>query len=98
MLKLNKTILCADGFRMSVQASAGNYCTPRISNAKRYDTVEVGFPSSEEPLLMEYADETNWTDTVYGFVPVQVVTNIIAKHGGMVEGEVPPGIPTLWAN
>ena len=98
MLKLNKTILCADGFRMSVQASAGNYCTPRISNAKRYDAVEVGFPSREEPLLMEYADETNWTDTVYGYVPVQVVTNIIVKHGGMVEGEVPPGVPILWAN
>ena len=98
MLKLNKTVLCADGFRMSVQASSGNYCTPRISNAKRYDTVEVGFPSEKEPLLMEYADTTEWTDTVYGFVPVQVVTNIIAKHGGMVEGEVPPGVPTLWAN
>jgi hypothetical protein len=98
MLKLNKTILCADGFRMSVQASADNYCSPRISNAKRYDAVEVGFPSREEPLLMEYADDTNWTDTVYGYVPVQVVTNIIAKHGGMMEGEVPPGVPTLWAN
>ena len=98
MLKLNKTILCADGFRMSVQASAGNYCSPRTSNAKRYDAVEVGFPSREEPLLMEYADDTNWTDTVYGYVPVQVVTNIIAKHGGMVEGEVPAGVPTLWAN
>ena len=83
---------------MSVQASAGNYCSPRISNAKRYDAVEVGFPSREEPLLMEYADETNWTDTVYGYVPVQVVTNIIVKHGGMVEGEVPPGVPILWAN
>ena len=32
------------------------------------------------------------TDTVYGYVPVDIVTNVIVKHGGMVEGEVPPGV------
>ena len=37
-------------------------------------------------------DEGNPTETVYGYVPVDVVTNVIVKHGGMVEGEVPPGV------
>jgi hypothetical protein len=26
---------------------------------------------------------------------VQVVTNVIARHGGMVEGDVPPGVIPL---
>tara|TARA_Y100000593_G_scaffold87788_1_gene168896 strand:- start:572 stop:871 length:300 start_codon:yes stop_codon:yes gene_type:complete len=99
MVKLNKPILCADGFSMSVQASSGNYCTPRISGSDRYTAVEVGFPSHEEPLLLQYADDAaNPTDTIYAYVPVQVVTDVIAKHGGMIKGEVPAGIPTLWAN
>jgi hypothetical protein len=96
---LNKPVLCADGFRMSVQANETAYCSPRASNANRYEEVEVGFPSHEEPLLLDYADDPSKpTDTVYARVPVQVVTNVIAKHGGMLEGEVPAGVPTLWAN
>jgi len=99
MHKLNKTIVCADGFSMSVQAGTGNYCKPRQSGADRYTAVEVGFPSHEEPLLLEYAAEPNHpTETIYAYVPVQVVTDVIAKHGGMIKGEVPAGIPTIWAH
>ena len=84
---------------MSVQASKTSYCSPRIANADRYSAVEVGFPSQEEPLLIEYAEEPDHpTETVYGYVPVQVVTDVIAKHGGMVTGQVPPGVHKLWAN
>ena len=32
------------------------------------------------------------TQTVYGYVPVDVVTNVIVKHGGVAEGQVPPGV------
>jgi len=32
------------------------------------------------------------TDTVYGYVPADVVTNVIVKHGGMIQGEVPAGV------
>jgi hypothetical protein len=35
------------------------------------------------------------TDTVYAYVPVDIVTLVIAKHGGMVSGEVPPGVIAL---
>ena len=31
-------------------------------------------------------------------VPVQTVTNVIAKHGGIVEGEVPRGVAPIPAN
>ena len=99
--KMNRypRLVCADGFEMSVQAHQGAYCTPRRNNAKKYKEVEVGFPSAEEPMLMEYVEsEGKPTDTVYPYVPVGVVTNVIAKHGGMVEGEVPPGVIPLRAS
>ena len=99
MYKLNKTVVCADGFSMSVQAGTGNYCKPRQPDADRYTAVEIGFPSHEEPLLLQYAAEPDYpTETIYAYVPVQVVTDVIAKHGGMIKGEVPAGIPTLWAS
>ena len=97
-LKRNKRIECADGFSMSVQASSHNYCSPRVDNAPSYDEVEVGFPNSYEPLLTSYAeDKENYTGTVYGWVPVGVVTMVCAKHGGIISGELPNGIPYLKA-
>lgn len=96
MRKLYSQCVCADGFSMSVQASSTSYCSPRVNVAVRYSSVEVGFPSEEEPLLLEYAeDPDNPTGTVYGYVPVITVTNVIAKHGGMQDGEVPPGVHPL---
>ena len=98
-MKLNQKITCADGFSMSVQAHNGAYCSPRINNAESYEEVEVGFPSSVEPLLMDWCeDKDDPTGTIYGYVPTQVVTNVIAKHGGVVEGEVPAGVPMLRAS
>jgi len=97
--KLNKQVVCADGFVMSVQAHDGAYCSPREDHADSYSQVEVGFPSSVEPLLMDWCeDKDDPTGTVYGYVPIQVVVNVIAKHGGMVEGEVPAGMPKLRAS
>ena len=84
---------------MSVQAHQGAYCTPRRNNAKKYKEVEVGFPSDIEPMLLEYIEnDERPTDTVYPYVPVQVVTNVIARHGGMIEGDVPPGVIPLRAS
>ena len=97
-MRLNKSVVCADGFRMSVQAHQGGYCTPRMDKAERYTAVEVGYPSKVEPLLMPYCeDPDDPTETVYGYVPSQIVTTVIAKHGGMVEGEVPRGVAELRA-
>ena len=97
--KRNKAIVCKDGFTMSVQANEGAYCTPRIDFAANYTEVEVGFPSQKEDLLMKWAESPDSpTETVYGWVPRTVITLVVAKHGGIVEGELPPGIPYLKAN
>lgn len=97
--KLNKTVVCADGFAMSVQANSTAYCSPRESNAESYDEVEVGFPSMREELLMPYAEDPDRpTETVYGWVPADRVSLAIAKHGGIVSGELPAGIPRLEAS
>ena len=95
----NKRVVCADGFSMSVQAHQTAYCSPRVDNAEKYTSVEIGFPSKKESMIMQYCDEPGAPlDTVYGYVPVQTVTNVIAKHGGIVEGEVPRGVAPIPAN
>ena len=98
MFKMNKKVVCKDGFSMSVQANSTSYCSPRTSNAERYEEVEIGYPNRSEDLLLEYAeDDARPTDTVYAYVPATLVTLVIAKHGGMVSGELPAGIPCLRA-
>ena len=84
-------IVCSDGFEMSVQVGFSLYSTPK-KVAKRYSAVEIGFPSEHEPLLEKYAetfykedemDVTDYTDTVYPYVPVKVVNKVLKKHGGI---------------
>lgn len=77
------SVICADGFCMSVQASEGHYCRPR-DNFGPYSAVEVGYPSEAVPELMEYAEDAdNPTSTVYGYVPVEVVEAVLTAHGGI---------------
>lgn len=96
MTQLNKRITCADGFSMSVQANASAYCEPRVDNAKAYVSVEVGFPSHYEALLVPYAEDMeDYTGTVYGWVPSAIVTAICVKHGGVIDGDLPIGMPIL---
>ncbi len=76
-------IVCVDGFKMSVQGSSGHYCTPR-SCQDYYTEMEIGFPSEKQDELMKYAeDKDNPTDTVYGWVPCDLIDKIIEKHGGV---------------
>ena len=92
-VKFFERCVCKDVFTMSVQANSGAYCEPRVSDASRYNSVEIGFPSEEEPLIMEWAENPDSpTETVYGWVPAYIVRDVIKKHGGMVSGEVPPGV------
>ena len=80
-------ITCADGFKMSVQASSSHYCSPR-DNEGPYVSVEIGFPSERVEEFMDYIDgnrdDTDPTTTVYGWVPVHVVVEVIDQHGGLV--------------
>jgi len=88
--------VCRDGFSMSVQAHDGAYCEPRADNAERYTSVEIGYPNDVEPFLLEYAeDRDSPTNTVYPYVPSDIVRHVIDKHGGMIDGSVPRGVP-VW--
>ena len=81
-LPLAKRIQCVDGFSLSVQATHGAYCYPRENLGPWYE-VEVGFPSAEPELIMKYAEQPEKpTETVYGYVPIQLVAELIALHGG----------------
>ena len=82
-------IVCVDGFKMSVQVGFSLYSTPK-KVAKRYSTVEIGFPSEDEPLIEKYAEsyydpdvDFKYTETVYPYVPVKVVDKVLKKHGGI---------------
>lgn len=78
-----KRVTCKDGFEMSVQASKSHYCSPRTDGGP-WDEVEVGFPSQAEESLMPYADDKDKpTQTIYRYVPVDVVEQVIESHGGL---------------
>ena len=78
-------VRCADDFSVSVQASQYHYCRPRIDNAEKYNAVELGYPSAADDLITDYAEGDTYTDTVYGYVPVEIVDKLIEKHGGIVD-------------
>ncbi|MFZ9902982.1 MAG: hypothetical protein ACO3FT_04935 [Ilumatobacteraceae bacterium] len=88
---LYQVIVCADGARVSVQASRHHYATPR-NDSGPYTHVEAGFPSVDPPASWrDYAeDPTRLTDTVYSYMPYDCVEEFITMHGGMVEGVLPP--------
>ena len=83
-------IVCEDGFTMSVQVGYSLYSEPK-KVAKRYSKVEIGYPSDHEPLIEKWAEftpfeddeEPDYTDTVYPYVPVEVVDKVLKKHGGI---------------
>ena len=94
MKKQYEMVKCADGFTMSVQASKGNYCSPK-NDVGPYESVEVGFPSSYDYYLQEYAEKPEApTESVYGWVPADTIQLCIDAHGGMVGGELPPLVKT----
>jgi hypothetical protein len=83
---LSRKIRCADGYTVSVQANRLAYCSPRVDGAEVYTAFELGFPSAADDLLNEYAEDgTDPTGTVYGYVPAEVVLELLTKHGGVAE-------------
>ncbi|MFD5434774.1 hypothetical protein ACFWJ4_21795 [Kitasatospora sp. NPDC127067] len=80
----DRYIVCADGFCLSVLAPdpAETYLLPAR-------TLEVGFPTGRpEPwsrwrsYLEPAADEDDPTESVYRYVPVALVRDLIEAHGG----------------
>ena len=92
-MKYNPTIVCADGFSMSVQARDSPYCTPRTDEGP-HTHMEGGFPSSKplDPELLKDASinsTNNYTETVYPYVAREVFEREFELHGGIVEGRLP---------
>ena len=93
MKSKNQPVVCADGFKVSVQGNESAYCSPR-NDTGPYDTVECGFPSHYDIHLQPYAEDPNDpTGTVYGWVPCIVVQLCVESHGGQVDGVLPPFAP-----
>lgn len=79
-------ITCVDGFTLSVQCGSFHYCIPREDHSSYYEAVEVGFPSATPNIFHSYAENyDNPTETVYGYVPINLVAAEINSHGG-IEG------------
>lgn len=81
--EIRPRLFCNDGFSISVQASKFHYCSPRLDGAQDYEKVELGYPSNEDELINDYAEDDNYTRTVYSYVPIEVVEKLIEKHGGI---------------
>lgn len=76
-------IVCNDGFSVSAQGSSFHYCSPRITDDS-YTAIELGFPSQEDELINSFAeDNSQYTETVYGWVDMEIVEKLIDKHGGI---------------
>ncbi len=94
MKAMNQTIVCKDGFSMSVQASEHHYCSPRVNYpGVPYERVEVGYPSAHPgDEMIEYQESpgrNDPTDDVYPYVPVEIVERVIEAHGGIESGRMP---------
>lgn len=76
-------VFCSDGFSISIQGSNVTYCQPQ-ENRGDYTHLELGFPESAEPLISDWAEDKNdLTGTVYPFVPIGIIEEVIQKHGGI---------------
>ena len=91
----NPYVICNDGFKMSVQVGQSLYSSPK-DVADEYEEAEIGFPSIPESLITKYAedgevegdDDSRLCDTVYPYVPVELIDEVISKHGGIDEDAV----------
>lgn len=89
--RLLPSIVCADGFRMSVQASSMHFCKPK-GNAGPYTHVEVYTDTVEQ--FKPYA-ETSWHGEddeeyfsgLFFNVPIELVVEVINDHGGFKQME-----------
>lgn len=81
--KVRPRVKCRDGYTVSVQAGYGLYSKPRRFSTY-FSHVELGYPTKDDEELRPYAEnQDNLTDSVYYYVPVELVDFILNKHGGI---------------
>ncbi len=83
-LTRQRTIVCNDGAVISVQAGENNASIPR-NNTGPYEAVEVVTDVEVPDSWQQYSD-----GYVYLGVPVALVQDIFARHGGIHTGQLPP--------
>ena len=78
-------VYCIDGFGISIQGGTHfHYCEPRC-HTNEYYKVELGFPTQPEESIMPYAEDNDEpTETVYAYVPIETVEDMVYSHGGIV--------------
>jgi hypothetical protein len=79
-------VFCADGFNISVQVNHCNYCASE--NGTRsfglyWKLVEWGFPSEGIDAKKFNAEDTTTTNSVGGYVEIELMEELINKHGGI---------------
>jgi hypothetical protein len=93
---VNRRVVCADGFAVSVQASRMHYANDQSAEAPYWGTdddpifypfatFEVGNPSAD-PTPAEVWDEYE-SGGVWAWVPREVVADLLDSHGGAVSWE-----------
>lgn len=86
-LQVRDEIICNDGFSFSCQASGDHYCSPKEYGlpANAYKSWEIGYPSEKEHTLLPFVEDEDRdsTNSVYLYVPTDVVIDLIVKHGGL---------------
>lgn len=95
---VNQRVVCADGYRVSVQASGHHYANDSSGKAPYWSidpvieypftAFEVGNPDAA-PEPPEVWDEYE-SGGVWAWVPRQVVADLLDSHGGAVAWEEPP--------
>lgn len=77
--------ICADGYRVSIQASSEPivHCWPH-EDTDRYTHVMLISPSCEDAELVPYRSDPEVHGGFYFFVPVRVMDKVLEKHGGIV--------------
>lgn len=80
-------IRCNDGFSISIQVHNGNYCASENGTRQfgfTWREVEWGFPSEEiDGVKYNAEDENNITNTVGGYVDINLIDELIEEHGGL---------------
>jgi hypothetical protein len=81
---LSPRVTCADGFSVSIQANTAAYCAPRDQYGP-WHLLEAGFPSEHpgEEMMRHCEQPANPTQTVYGYVPAEVIDRMLESHGGI---------------
>ena len=100
--RVNRRIVCADGFKVSVQASAWHYANDSDPSGKPPYWRSVGNPSNDPGIFYPFTafevgnpttepTDRAWQDYesggVWAWVPPRLVAELLDEHGGAIAWE-----------